>query len=86
MSFYQQLMQFSIPERQAIVDGAGLSLGYVHKHMYVSDGSPLFHFHNAVAMDQSSRGAIPFIEHTEGNVDWGFVLKRLRSARRRGAI
>ncbi len=86
MTFYDQLMSFQVTERQAIANGAGLSLGYIHKHTYVSDRAPKFHFHNAVAMDASSKGVIPFIEHTEGDVDWGFVLKRLRSARRRGEI
>ena len=84
--FYDQLMQFAIPEREVIVQGAGLSLGYVHKHMYVSQGAPKFHFHNAVGMDRSSSGAIPFLEHTEGEVDWAYVLRRLRAARRLGVI
>ncbi len=86
MTFYDQLMQFSIPEREEIARGAGLSLGYVLKHTYVSERAPKFHFHNAVAMDASSKGVVPFWEHTEGAVDWGYVLERLKQAKRRGAI
>ena len=85
-TFYDQLMQFSPADRHEIANGAGLSLGYVLKHTYVSAREPKFHFHNAVAMDAASKGALPFIEHTEGNIDWDFVLRRLRAARRRGVI
>lgn len=86
MTFYDQLMQFTTPERQSIANRAGLSLGYLLKHTYVSGRTPKFHFHNAVGMDASSKGVIPFWEHTEGTVNWGYALERLKHAKRRGVI
>lgn len=85
-TFYEQFMSFVPSEREDIAAAAGLSLGYINKHMYTHRGEPKFHFANAVALDKASNGALPFIEHTAGDVDWGHVLKRLQSARRRGLI
>ncbi len=85
-TFYDQFMQFSVAERQQIATDAGLSLGYIQKHTYTSQHTPKFHLHNAVAMDIASEGALPFWEHTEGEVDWDYVLRRLRQAKRKGLI
>ena len=84
--FYDQFMAFTPQERNEIAVKSGLSLGYINKHMYTSAGEPKFHFANAVAMDWASNGAIPFTEHTSGEVDWAYVLKRLQAAKRKGLI
>lgn len=85
-TFYDQFMGLSVAEREAIVTASGLSLGYVQKHMYVSQHEPKFHFHNAVAMDAASRGILPFHQHTEGVVDWDHVRRSLNRAHLRGQV
>ena len=85
-TFYDQWMQYSVAERERIAHEAGLTRGYIQKHLYASQREPKFHLHNAVAMDQASRGTIPFYQHTEGEIDWSYVLKRLKQAKRLGHI
>jgi hypothetical protein len=87
MSFYEQFFGNFMPsERKQIADRAGLSLPYILKHCYVNDKQPKFHFHNAVALDKASNGVLRFWEHSEGDVDWEFVLIRLREAKRNGLL
>lgn len=85
-TFYDQFMQHSSAERERIALEAGFSIGYVTKHMYSSARAPVFHFHNAVAMDQASGGTLPFYQHTSGSVDWDFVRRTLNTAHRRGVL
>lgn len=86
MSFYDQFMRLSVRQRTEIAESAGLSIGYVMKHTYVSDRAPKFHFHNAVAIDHASKGVISFIEHTTGDVDWDYVRRALNRAKKRGEL
>lgn len=87
MNFYDQFFRNFMPsERKQIAERAGLSLPYILKHCYVNDKEPKFHFHNAVALDKASSGVLRFWEHTEGDVDWDFVLTRLREAKRNGLL
>lgn len=78
-TFHDQFMGLSAPERERIVLAAGLSLGYVKKHIYASKHAPVFHFHNAAAMDKASAGVLPFMQHTAhtGDIDWGYVRRSL---------
>lgn len=77
-TFYDSFFQFPVRERQSIAKNAGMSLPYLLKHIYVNKKKPRFHLHNAVSLDRSSGGVLRFWEHTEGNVDWQYVLDRLR--------
>lgn len=86
MSFYEEFFKLPITERQRIADESGMSLGYILKHTYVSDRNPRFHMHNAVALDKASGGVLPFYRFTEGDVDWSYILERLKHAKRRGDI
>ena len=63
-----------------------MSLGYILKHTYVNNRDPKFHLHNAVALDKASGGALPFWQFTEGNLDWKYVLDRLKHAKRLGEL
>lgn len=83
-SFYDSFFSFSVSERSQIAKRSGLSLAYLLKHIYVNRKSPKFHLHNAVNLDRASGGALPFYQHTKGDVDWPYVLDRLREAKRRG--
>lgn len=85
-TFYEVFMRYPVKERQRIADAAGLSLGYILKHTYVSGRQPKFHFANAVAMDKASGGVLSFLEHSEGEVDWEYVLQRLKQAKRQGEL
>lgn len=84
MSFYDSFFQFPVKERQKIASKAGLSLAYLLKHIYVNKKNPRFHLHNAVSLDRASGGILKFWEHTEGEIDWPYVLERLREAKRKG--
>lgn len=86
-TFYDQFFGSFLPsERRQIASRAGMSLPYLLKHCYVNDGVPKFHFHNAVALDKASNGVLKFWDHAEGDVDWDFVLHRLREAKRMGLL
>ena len=85
-TFYNQFFQFPPRERSRIADKAGMSLAYLLKHIYVNKHSPKFHLHNAVALDKASGGVLKFIDHTEGQVDWEYVLQRLKEAKRQGQL
>ena len=85
-TFQDNFMGLDVTERQGIAHEAGLSLAYLHKHMYVHDGEPKFQFDNAVHLDAASSGLLPFWEITEGTVDWGFVRRRLNAAHRKGEL
>ena len=83
-------MEHSVADRTRIAQEAGLSLGYVQKHMYVSQHRPVFRFHNAVAMDKASNGALPFRQHTEtlhafDHIDWAYVRRSLNRDYANGA-
>jgi len=87
MTFYDHFFGSFMPsERKQIASRAGLSLPYILKHCYVNNKAPKFHFHNAVALDKASGGVLRFWDNSEGNVDWEYVLARLREARRNGAL
>ena len=87
-TFHEQFMGLSAPERGRIVLAAGLSLGYVKKHIYASQYAPVFHFHNAVAMDKASGGVLPFIQHTTqtDEIDWAYVRRSLNRLNKVGFI
>jgi hypothetical protein len=86
--FYEAFRSLSTSERERIATEAGLTPGYVSKHLYSSaDRVPKFHFPNAVALDKASDGAFSFLEITAGSdIDWDYVFRRLMSAKRRGLI
>jgi len=87
MTFYDHFFGSFMPsERKQIASRAGLSLPYILKHCYVNKKSPKFHFHNAVALDKASGGVLRFWDNAEGDVDWDYVLMRLREAKRSGAL
>lgn len=86
MTFKDKFFAFPVAKRAEIAQAAQLSLPYIHKHTYVCEGDPKFHFHNAVALDKASEGVLPFWEHTHGKVDWLHVLDRLRQAKRQGRL
>lgn len=85
-TFYDAFFQFPVRERQRIAKNAGMSLPYLLKHIYVNKKKPRFHLHNAVSLDRASGGVLRFWEHTEGDVDWQYVLDRLREAKRKGGF
>lgn len=86
--FYDAFMAFPVPDRERIANAAGLTLGYLSKHLYSSpDRVPRFHFHNALALDKASNGALSILDTTAGNdIDWDYAFRRLMSAKRRGII
>ena len=86
MSFYDSFFRLPIPERRRVAEASGLSLGYILKHTYVNKRDPKFHLHNAVALDKASGGALPFWKFTEGDLDWRYVLDRLKHAKRLGEL
>lgn len=84
--FYDAFQDFTVEERRQIAQACGTTLGYLSKHMYTSGREPKFRFHNAVNLERASAGALPFWQHTEGDVDWTYVLRRLQRAKRRGEL
>jgi len=88
MSFYERFFKMSVPERQRVADASRLSLPYILKQVYMKGRNPVFRFHNAVALDRASKGELPFYMFSEcsKDVDWEYVAKRLRQARRKGAL
>lgn len=85
-SFYDQFFAEPMAERQRIAEAAGLSLAYILKHTYVQHREPRFHFHNAIGLDRASNGKLCFLDTTEGDVDWPYVLRRLKELQRTGRI
>jgi hypothetical protein len=85
-SFYEQFFSEPMPERQRIAEQAGMSLQYVQKHTYVQGRNPKFHFHNAVGLDRASNGKLRFIDMTEGDIDWAYVLERLKLLQKHGLV
>lgn len=85
-TFYDVFFSESMPERLRIAQAAGLSLPYIQKHTYTNEREPKFHFHNAVKMDWASNGKLCLIDITEGEIDWAFVLQRLKALQKDGRI
>jgi hypothetical protein len=86
INFYDQFFAEPMAERQRIAQAAGLSLAYIHKHTYVQQREPKFHFHNAVGLDRASNGKLCVIDMTEGDIDWTYVLQRLKELQKDGRI
>lgn len=86
--FYETFFAMPVPERQRIADDCGLSLPYILKQTYTKNRSPVFRFANAVALDKASGGRLQLIDICENSerIDWDYVERRLRSARRAGRI
>lgn len=85
-SFYDTFFSEPMAERQRIADAAGLSLAYVQKHTYVQNREPRFHFHNSIGLDRASEGRLCFLDTTEGEIDWPYVLARLQALRKAGRV
>lgn len=85
-SFKDRFMSLPVAQRREIAERAGMTIGYLNKHMYVSNGEPKFTMQNAVNLDAASNGALPFWENTEGDVDWDYVRRRLTTAHRNGEL
>lgn len=83
-TFYERFFSESMAERQRIAEAAGLSLAYIHKHTYVQQREPKFHFHNAVGLDRASNGKLCLLDMTEGEIDWAYVFHRLKELQRSG--
>lgn len=86
MSFYEAFFRLPLAERKRIAAEAKMSLRYILKHTYVSERNPVFKLQNAVALDKASGGGIPFYKYAEGDIDWGYVLDRLKHAKRIGEL
>jgi hypothetical protein len=86
MSFYESFFRLPPSERKRIASQSGMSLGYILKHTYVSQRDPRFHLHNAVSLDKASGGVLPFWKFTEGDLDWSYILDRLKHAKRLGDL
>lgn len=88
MTFYERFFKMPVPERKRIADESQLSLPYILKQVYTRGRNPMFRFHNAVALDRASKGELPFFMFSEGTteIDWDYVAKRLRQAKRKGLI
>jgi hypothetical protein len=85
-TFYEQFFAEPMAERQRIAEAAGLSLAYIHKHTYTQARAPKFHFHNAVGLDRASNGKLCLLDTTEGEIDWTYVLQRLKELQKIGRI
>ncbi len=86
ITFYDTFLCYPVAERQRIATEAGMSLPYILKHTYSHQGRPKFRFQNAVELDKASKGQLPFIQLTEGAVDWDYVRRALNRAHRRGEL
>lgn len=88
MTFYERFFKMPMAERQRVAKDSKLSLPYILKQVYMKKRNPVFRFHNAVALDRASKGELPFYQFAEGSqeVDWEYVAKRLRQARRKGQL
>jgi hypothetical protein len=85
-TFYDKFFAHPMTERKRIAEAAGLSLAYIQKHTYVQARQPRFHFHSAVGLDRASNGSLCFVDLTEGEVDWAYVLERLKMLQKQGVI